>query len=56
MVDLVDVQCEACHGPGSEHVRDGSYRGRAVRSCVKCHNAETDPTFDYDEDWPKIAH
>jgi len=56
MVDLVDVQCEACHGPGSEHARDGSYREQARKSCVKCHTEETDPSFDYDEDWPKIAH
>jgi hypothetical protein len=56
MVDLVDVQCEACHGPGSEHTRDGSYRERARESCVGCHTENDDPDFDFDEDWPKIAH
>ncbi len=56
MVDLVDVQCEACHGPGSEHSRDGSYREAAVGSCVKCHTESDDPEFDYDTDWPKVAH
>ncbi len=56
LVDLVDVQCEACHGPGSEHARDGSYRKRAAESCVKCHTESDDPGFDYDADWQQIAH
>jgi hypothetical protein len=56
MVDLVDVQCEACHGPGSEHARDGTYAQRAVESCVTCHTENDDPDFDFDRDWAKIAH
>lgn len=56
MLDLVDVQCEACHGPGSEHTRDGSYRERAIHSCVKCHTENDDPDFNFDTDWPKVAH
>jgi hypothetical protein len=55
-VDLIDVQCEACHGPGSEHDRDGNYRELAVQSCVQCHTKERDPDFDFAEAWPKIAH
>lgn len=56
LVDLVDVQCEACHGPGVEHSRDGTYRERAKQSCVKCHTPENDPDFNYDTYWPRIAH
>jgi hypothetical protein len=56
LVDLADVQCEACHGPGSEHTRDGSYRQRAIDSCVRCHTENDDPDFDFDTDWPKVAH
>jgi 2',3'-cyclic-nucleotide 2'-phosphodiesterase (5'-nucleotidase family) len=55
-VDLIDVQCEACHGPASNHSRDGSYRASAVQSCVKCHTPNDDPDFDFATDWPKIAH
>lgn len=55
-IDLIDVQCEACHGPGIEHSRDGRYRKTAVESCAQCHTKEEDPDFDYDEAWEKIAH
>jgi hypothetical protein len=55
-VDLIDVQCEACHGPGTEHSRDGRYRKAAVESCVRCHTEEEDPSFDYEDAWEKIAH
>jgi 2',3'-cyclic-nucleotide 2'-phosphodiesterase (5'-nucleotidase family) len=56
MTDLVEVQCEACHGPGAEHERTGKYASRALESCQRCHTAEHDPEFDFSEDWPKIAH
>lgn len=55
-VDLVDVQCEACHGPAAEHSRDGRYKERARESCVKCHTSEQDATFDYEKAWAAIAH
>jgi len=55
-VDLADVQCEACHGPGAEHTRDGTYKARAKESCVRCHTPNDDPDFDFDKDWPAVAH
>ncbi len=54
--DLIDVQCEACHGPGIDHNRGGSYRSVAVESCNRCHTREQDPDFDYEKAWKKIAH
>ncbi len=56
MVDLVDVQCEACHGPGAEHSRDGAYLQSAVESCKTCHTEDQDASFNYAEAWEKIAH
>ncbi|MBI4719962.1 MAG: hypothetical protein HY770_01755 [Chitinivibrionia bacterium] len=55
-IDLADVQCEACHGPGAEHSRDGRYADRAAESCTRCHNKEQDPDFEFSEAWKKIAH
>jgi len=53
---LVDVQCEACHGPGVEHKRNADYAGRAAGSCKNCHTKDQDPSFNYTEAWERIAH
>ncbi|MBU8870601.1 MAG: hypothetical protein KOO60_07045 [Gemmatimonadales bacterium] len=53
---LVNVQCEACHGYGSEHNRDGKWVTRAKDSCVICHDKENSPNFDYATYWEKIKH
>ncbi|HEY6911038.1 MAG TPA: multiheme c-type cytochrome [Myxococcales bacterium] len=45
-----DVQCEDCHGPGSEHVTDetgGHIRAEVPANfCMRCHEAENSPHFD----------
>jgi hypothetical protein len=45
-----DVQCEDCHGPGSEHIRDekGGFIQKQVPEsvCVRCHEAANSPHFD----------
>jgi len=54
--DREDVQCEACHGPGSLHVEaDGE--GHIVGDpgeevCTTCHNAHHSPQFDFKK-WKK---
>ncbi len=53
---LINVQCEACHGYGTEHSRDGKWRARAQDSCVTCHDKENSPEFDYAVYWEKIKH
>ena len=53
---LEDVQCEACHGPGSLHVEsDGE--GHILLSpdedtCADCHNSHHSPRFDFKK-WRK---
>jgi hypothetical protein len=46
-----DVQCEACHGPGSLHAADGDIttivRDPPEATCVVCHNSHHSPSFAY---------
>jgi hypothetical protein len=65
------VQCETCHGPGSEYkklsimkdVNLATQNGLIIHKegelfCIQCHNQES-PTFKgfkYDEYWDKIKH
>jgi len=53
-----DVQCEACHGPGSQHVRDeqrASILGHPTAStCIPCHNKHHSPGFDFDTYKPRL--
>ncbi len=53
---LQGVQCEACHGPGTLHARDGSYLARAWKSCTECHTNAWSPGFDPETYWNRVAH
>jgi len=69
--DMVNVQCEACHGSGSDHVRWA--RGEPVTDtdrdpalkylfaiteyrCTNCHDSENDPEFDFAADFRHVLH
>jgi hypothetical protein len=54
--DLRGVQCEACHGPGTRHSRDGAYREAARNSCKRCHTSGWNPDFDYEIFWGRLPH
>ena len=54
--NLQGVQCEACHGPGTMHERDGSYVASARRSCRVCHTSKWSPDFDFDTYWKRVSH
>jgi hypothetical protein len=44
-----DVQCEACHGPGSAHADDPTVKIDAqvpVSVCMRCHEPANSPKFD----------
>lgn len=68
---MTDVQCETCHGSGSDHVRfvrgdsvedcerpsDNSYLSAPTEDrCIACHTGKQDPTFDYEKDVKLINH
>ncbi|MCK4548760.1 MAG: hypothetical protein KAU49_01275 [Candidatus Krumholzibacteria bacterium] len=55
-INLRGVQCEACHGPGTKHTRDGKYKERARKSCRECHDARQSPHFDFQTFWAKAGH
>ncbi|MBN2224297.1 MAG: hypothetical protein JW765_06440 [Deltaproteobacteria bacterium] len=56
--DLLGVQCEVCHGPGSLHVKDNTANKMksltAAADCISCHDPENDDNFVYAEDLKKI--
>lgn len=54
--DLRGVQCEACHGMGTHHARDGSYGKVNTRKCLVCHDKENSPGFDLATYLPKVKH
>ena len=61
---LVNVSCESCHGPGSEHVKQRmspekvlfKYRPLGEGDCRQCHHGEFSRPFDWKKMWPKIKH
>ncbi len=55
---LTDVQCEACHGPGREHLLDFSKPMQPVAEyvCLKCHTKSASPDFNYPVYLEKIKH
>lgn len=58
---LVNVQCENCHGAGKAHAADPKkakmLAGADARGvCTTCHNAQHSPKFDFKAYWPRIAH
>ncbi len=57
--NMSGVQCEACHGPGGRHAPvPDQVKMRSVNevTCRACHNHDTDPTFDFENDIKIIDH
>jgi hypothetical protein len=54
--NLRGVQCEACHGAGTNHSRDGKYKVEARNSCKRCHTVERSPHFAFQTFWAIAGH
>ena len=56
---LANVQCEACHGSGIQHVEKPS-EAKMVRltaeACITCHTKSNSPEFEFASYWSKIKH
>ncbi len=60
--ELMNVQCENCHGAGKAHVESRGGVATPHQSmppparCQQCHVGSHSPDFSYDRYWPKVAH
>ena len=50
--ELVNVQCEECHGAGRAHASDPGKKGSIIakpseQKCLKCHTPGQDKSFNY---------
>ena len=54
----VNVSCESCHGPSQAHAKRPATKTPLVArdQCIKCHDPENDPEFDFATYWPQIEH
>lgn len=56
--ELVSVGCENCHGPSLAHARRPEAKTvfAAAEQCIRCHDRENSPAFEYATYWSRIAH
>jgi len=56
--DLMNVQCEVCHGPALKHLEAPApgFGEKAKQACKKCHVKNHSPRFNFDKYWDKIKH
>ncbi len=57
-MNRTNVGCESCHGPSAEHVSDHRRKTPvdAIGSCIRCHDHENSPHFEFAGYWEKIRH
>lgn len=56
---LAAVGCESCHGPSQAHVAAPKIHRtpfNAIDQCIRCHDRENSPAFQYDAYWSRIRH
>ena len=54
---LTNVQCENCHGMGTEHNMFAEKTGPPSEElCLTCHTPENDPSWNYAAKLPLVVH
>jgi hypothetical protein len=54
---MANVQCESCHGMGSQHDAYATQQRRVTaQTCQICHTKETSPGFDFALYMPYVSH
>jgi 2',3'-cyclic-nucleotide 2'-phosphodiesterase (5'-nucleotidase family) len=54
--DLRNVQCEACHGKGTEHARGEEAAKVVEATCLTCHDEANSPDFDFESYLRQVVH
>ena len=57
--DLFNIQCEECHGPAEDHIKNPNLPyGLKIdaSTCIICHTANNDPEFFFEDDVKMIIH
>jgi cytochrome c554/c'-like protein len=54
--DLVNVQCENCHGMGTKHASPDAQAVVGPDVCLTCHTQQQNPDFDYEKALTHIVH
>ena len=54
---MVNVQCESCHGMGTQHDAFAAAPQKVTEAtCTKCHNKDNDPSWNFSAKLAKVAH
>lgn len=54
---LSNVQCENCHGIGTQHEAFATTPHRITEQvCITCHKGDNDPEWNWEKKLPRIAH
>ncbi len=55
--NLKNVQCENCHGVGTQHEAFSKRpTGITEQTCVQCHQGENDPEWNFEKKLPMVVH
>lgn len=53
---LANVQCENCHGMGTQHDAFATSSRITEKVCTTCHQGENDPAWNWDKKLPMVIH